>query len=414
MPGIPTLMQVTTRAATCTACTRIARGVLADVLAHRAGRHRRDQGRSGARRDRPHRLSSLRRAAARGHHRRSRRARPEAQNALLKTLEEPPPASVFVLDHGATRRAAADRPLALPAAAGSVRSRRPTSPRCCAGSRCGASRRQGGGRGVGRQRRARAGRGSRGGDRGARSRRQRCCRARPRRPIRAGASTARRRSSAARPSATSCRGGCSRCPRSSAISGCSRAGGRTRGSPTPISSRGCSALLRSFDARPRRRALSPVDRRGLDRARPERQLRRSSPTGWRCISMSAPSAPFVSVKFTPAGRTLSFLLPDSSIGPRRRCPGSSSGRCRGRRDRRRARRRHRRRASRRRWPSAASPPPIRPNVVVRRASHDDVVQRLKQQQREQDAQRVAQLKIRERGLPMKLTQGRARCSTGRG
>jgi len=43
-------------------------------------------------------------------------------------------------------------------------------------------------------------------------------------------------------------------------------------------------------------------------------------------------------------------------------------------------------------------------VVVRRATRDDIVQRLRQQQREQDAQRVAQLKIRERGLPMKLTK----------
>jgi cell fate regulator YaaT (PSP1 superfamily) len=42
--------------------------------------------------------------------------------------------------------------------------------------------------------------------------------------------------------------------------------------------------------------------------------------------------------------------------------------------------------------------------VVRRASHEDVVQRLKHQQRELEAQRVAQLKIRERGLQMKLTK----------
>jgi cell fate regulator YaaT (PSP1 superfamily) len=41
---------------------------------------------------------------------------------------------------------------------------------------------------------------------------------------------------------------------------------------------------------------------------------------------------------------------------------------------------------------------------VRRASREDVVQRLKHQQREQEAQRVALLKIRERGLSMKLTK----------
>jgi len=42
--------------------------------------------------------------------------------------------------------------------------------------------------------------------------------------------------------------------------------------------------------------------------------------------------------------------------------------------------------------------------VVRRATRDDIVQKLKQDQREQEAKRVAQLKIRERGLPMKLTR----------
>ena len=53
----------------------------------------------------------------------------------------------------------------------------------------------------------------------------------------------------------------------------------------------------------------------------------------------------------------------------------------------------------RREPAADSP-----HVVVRPAGEEDVVQRLKQQQRELDAYRVAQLKIRERGLQMKLTR----------
>lgn len=42
--------------------------------------------------------------------------------------------------------------------------------------------------------------------------------------------------------------------------------------------------------------------------------------------------------------------------------------------------------------------------LVRLASHEDIVTRLKQQQRERDAHRIALLKIRERGLAMKLTR----------
>jgi cell fate regulator YaaT (PSP1 superfamily) len=53
----------------------------------------------------------------------------------------------------------------------------------------------------------------------------------------------------------------------------------------------------------------------------------------------------------------------------------------------------------RRRPAADSP-----HVVVRRAARDDIVTRLKQQHREQEATRVALMKIRERGLAMKLTR----------
>jgi len=42
--------------------------------------------------------------------------------------------------------------------------------------------------------------------------------------------------------------------------------------------------------------------------------------------------------------------------------------------------------------------------LVRLASHEDIVARLRHQQREEDAYRVALLKIRERGLQMKLTR----------
>jgi cell fate regulator YaaT (PSP1 superfamily) len=42
--------------------------------------------------------------------------------------------------------------------------------------------------------------------------------------------------------------------------------------------------------------------------------------------------------------------------------------------------------------------------LVRLATHDDIVARLRHQQREKDAYRIAMLKIRERGLAMKLTR----------
>jgi cell fate regulator YaaT (PSP1 superfamily) len=45
-----------------------------------------------------------------------------------------------------------------------------------------------------------------------------------------------------------------------------------------------------------------------------------------------------------------------------------------------------------------------PQRLVRLATHEDIVARLKHQQREQEALRIAGLKIRERGLAMKLTR----------
>jgi cell fate regulator YaaT (PSP1 superfamily) len=123
--------------------------------------------------------------------------------------------------------------------------------------------------------------------------------------------------------------------------------------------------------------------------------------------MSEGPPSFVSVKFSPAGRTVSFLLPglmadepsDEHGSPRPLRPGeqvvvdTADGQALG---------------TVTRVPSAVAerrrPEATVPQVVVRRASSDDVLLRLKQQQKEQDAQRVAQLKIRERGLPMKLTK----------
>jgi len=50
------------------------------------------------------------------------------------------------------------------------------------------------------------------------------------------------------------------------------------------------------------------------------------------------------------------------------------------------------------------PPGEAPPRVIRLATHDDVVMRLKHQQRERDAHRIASMKIRERGLGMKLSK----------
>ncbi len=50
------------------------------------------------------------------------------------------------------------------------------------------------------------------------------------------------------------------------------------------------------------------------------------------------------------------------------------------------------------------PPDGSPRRVLRLASREDVVTRLKHQQREREAQRIAMLKVRERGLAMKLTK----------
>jgi cell fate regulator YaaT (PSP1 superfamily) len=106
---------------------------------------------------------------------------------------------------------------------------------------------------------------------------------------------------------------------------------------------------------------------------------------------------FVSVKFTPAGRTVSFLLPDLKIDGL--TPGDQviviggEGPALG--------------TVARTAPQVAArraPVDDSPQVVLRRATKEDVVQRLRQQQREEEAQRVAQLKIRERSLPMKLTK----------
>ena len=115
---------------------------------------------------------------------------------------------------------------------------------------------------------------------------------------------------------------------------------------------------------------------------------------------------FVSVKLSRTGRTQEYRIEDSSPPPQ---PGDAvvvqteTGPALGHvvptipalADRRR--------------PSADSP-----QVVLRRAAQDDVVRRLKHQHREQEAMRIALMKIRERVLPMKLARveqlcGRLKC-----
>jgi cell fate regulator YaaT (PSP1 superfamily) len=107
---------------------------------------------------------------------------------------------------------------------------------------------------------------------------------------------------------------------------------------------------------------------------------------------------FVSVKFTPVGRSQSFLLPDLALDAAP-APGdevvveTADGPAIGR--------------VTRAIPALASrrePTPDSPNRVVRRASREDVVARFRREQREQEAMRVCGMKIRERGLEMKLTR----------
>ncbi len=133
--------------------------------------------------------------------------------------------------------------------------------------------------------------------------------------------------------------------------------------------------------------------------------------------MSAgPHRPFVSVKFSPVGRTYSFLLPELALDsetaapPDAPAPSTSpaalplspgdtivvqtpEGRALGTVTRSVAE-----------LAARKCPPPDSELQVVRRATRDDVITRLKHQQREQEAQRICLMKIRERGLAMKLAR----------
>ena len=115
--------------------------------------------------------------------------------------------------------------------------------------------------------------------------------------------------------------------------------------------------------------------------------------------MSEPTAvPLVAVKLTPVGRAQTFLHgdlpPDAPPRPGDRVVVQTDG---GPAVGTVVRRIPQLDGKRR--PAADSP-----QRVVRLASRDDVVARLKHQHREQEAHRIALLKIRERGLGMKLTR----------
>lgn len=112
--------------------------------------------------------------------------------------------------------------------------------------------------------------------------------------------------------------------------------------------------------------------------------------------MSEHPLAFVSVKLSQTARTQEYRLADESTAPQ---PGEAvvvqtdAGPALGR--------------VVPTIPALASrrqPPPDSPHVIIRRASREDVVARLKHEHREQEAMRIAVLKVSERALPMKLTR----------
>ena len=112
--------------------------------------------------------------------------------------------------------------------------------------------------------------------------------------------------------------------------------------------------------------------------------------------------PFVSVKFSPTGRTRTFLLPDLDLDAldstsAELLPGervivqTEGGPALG--------------SVTRAIPAVQErKAPGSGDVAVRRASEQDVITRLKHEQREREAHRVCVMKIRERQLSMKLTR----------
>jgi len=114
--------------------------------------------------------------------------------------------------------------------------------------------------------------------------------------------------------------------------------------------------------------------------------------------MPETSRSFVSVKFSSVGRRHRFLLPEVAFDPPLQAGDEVVVATGDRRD----------------YGTVSRSIPLldakraRPDrsrqQVVRRATKGDVAQRLKQQQREREASRVAGIKIKERGLAMKLVR----------
>ena len=111
--------------------------------------------------------------------------------------------------------------------------------------------------------------------------------------------------------------------------------------------------------------------------------------------MSAPTpAPLVAVKLTTVGRAQSYLLGDVRPAAKPRAGDAvvvqtDNGAAVGTVVRSIPQLEQKRR-----------PPADSPNRVVRLATREDIMARLKHQQREQEAFRIATLKVRERGLGM--------------
>ena len=181
-----------------------------------------------------------------------------------------------------------------------------------------------------------------------------------------------------------------------------------------------SALLRSYD---RDRV---AERLFGGRPGPDALDRNASPkivADWLALQITEPShrreyhmrpmtvAPSVRQRQVLSGRPHVFLpdsraCPDDSSPAENRRPRPLSHPPRSRRPAYRPNGRGPR--GRHRHPpipcSLARRPPIEAGQVVRRATREDVITRLKQQQREQEAHRICLLKIKERGLAMKLAR----------